>query len=240
MSSLNLAPIPVTDRLIVALDVPDAAQARALVQRLGDTVHFYKIGLELAASGQYFELLQWLLGRGKKVFADLKFYDVPATVGAAVRQMSRSGASFLTVHGDRAIMQAAAREKGASLKILAVTVLTSLDRDDLREMGIEAAPEELVLRRAQQAVACGCDGVIASGLEAARLRSTLGAGPLIVTPGIRPAEGRVVDDQKRIVTPEEAMRFGADYVVVGRPVRDAVDPAAAARRIQAALASGLK
>jgi orotidine-5'-phosphate decarboxylase len=239
VSSLNPAPIPVTDRLIVALDVPDATQARALVQRLGDTVSFYKIGLELAASGQYFELLQWLLGRGKKVFADLKFYDVPATVGAAVRQMSRTGASFLTVHGDRAIMQAAAREKGASLKILAVTVLTSLDRDDLREMGIQSAPEELVVQRAQQAVACGCDGVIASGLEAARLRATLGAGPLIVTPGIRLAEGRVVDDQKRIVTPEEAMRFGADYIVVGRPIRDAADPAAAARRIQAALASGL-
>jgi orotidine-5'-phosphate decarboxylase len=233
------ASIAARDRLIVALDVPDADGAKEIVRRLKDAVTFYKIGLELAASGQYFDLLRWLLDQDKKVFADLKFYDVPATVAAAVRQMRDTGASFLTVHGDRAIMQAAASEKGSALKILAVTVLTSLDQADLRDMGIQADPAELALARAQQAVACGCDGVIASGLEAAGLRAVLGQGPLIVTPGIRPLEGRGMDDQKRVVTPAEAVRNGADYIVVGRPIRAAADPYAAAQEIQAAIANSL-
>jgi orotidine-5'-phosphate decarboxylase len=224
------------ERLIFALDVPDLARAKALVTELGDEVAVYKIGLELATSRHYFELLDWLVGRGKKVFTDLKLYDIPATVSAAVRQLSGSGASFLTVHGDPAIMKAAAAAKGEHLKILVVTVLTSIAPQDLTAMGITLGLEELALRRAQQAVACGCDGVIASGLEAATLREKLGAGPLIVTPGIRPADASRNDDQRRVVTPTLAFESGADYIVVGRPIRDAASPAAAAAAIQAEIA----
>jgi orotidine-5'-phosphate decarboxylase len=223
------------DRLIFALDVPDLSGAQRLVERLADAVAFYKIGLELATSPHYFRLLDWLLGRDKKVFADLKLYDIPATVAAAVRQLSRSGASFLTVHGDRAIMEAAAANKGDALKVLVVTVLTSIAPRDLAEMGIGLPVEELALLRARQAVAAGCDGVIASGLEAPALRATLGARALIVTPGIRPADGERAD-QRRVVTPTQALRGGADYLVVGRPIRDAADPYRAAVAIQEEIA----
>jgi orotidine-5'-phosphate decarboxylase len=231
--------IPATERLIVALDVPDAEAAKRLVRTLDTAVRFYKIGLELATSGQYFELLHWLLERDKKVFADLKLYDVPATVAAAVRQMRATGASMLTVHGDRAIMRAAVDEKGP-LAILAVTVLTSLDESDLQDMGIRASPAELALSRARQAVDCGCDGVIASGLEAAAMRASLGAAPLIVTPGIRAAGERGTDDQKRVVTAADAIRAGADYIVVGRPVRNAPDPYTAACELQAHIAAAVE
>ena len=231
--------IPSSQRLIVALDVPDAAAARALVEELGDAVEFYKLGLELATTSGYFELLDWLLDRGKRVFADLKLYDVPATVAAAVRQLSSCGASFLTVHGDRSIMAAAAAEKG-ELQILAVTVLTSLDREDLQQMGITLDVQSLVLGRAAQAVASGCDGVIASGLEARELRANLGPEPIIVTPGIRLASDASKDDQKRIVTPGQALENGADYIVVGRPIRNAPSPRHAAESIQAELATALK
>jgi orotidine-5'-phosphate decarboxylase len=224
------------ERLIFALDVPDLAGAKRLVERLADAVAFYKIGLELATSPHYFELLDWLIGRDKKVFTDLKLYDIPATVSAAVRQISKSGASFLTVHGDRAIMEAAAAHKGDELKILVVTVLTSIAPRDLAEMGIGLSVEELATLRARQAIAAGCDGVIASGLEAPALRATLGARALIVTPGIRPAEGAAADDQRRVVTPTLALTGGADYLVVGRPIRDAADPYRAAVAIQEEIA----
>jgi orotidine-5'-phosphate decarboxylase len=224
--------IATRERLIFALDVPDLEGAKALVTRLGDSVVFYKIGLELATSRHYFELLDWLIGRDRKVFTDLKLYDIPATVSAAVHQLSRSGASFLTVHGDRAIMDAASQAKGESLKILVVTVLTSIAPSDLAAMGVQLTVEQLVLQRARQAVAAGCDGVIASGLEAAALRTTLGPQPLIVTPGIRPANGALTDDQRRVVTPTLAFRSGADHIVVGRPIRDAADPYLAATAIQ--------
>ena len=230
---------PPRDRLILALDVPDADRARALVTELGDAVRFYKIGLELAMSGEYFELLDWLLSRDKHVFADLKFYDVPATVAAAVRQVRNRGATFLTVHGDRAIMEAAAAEKGDSMRVLAVTVLTSLDKADLEEMGIHDDVRDVVVRRARLSVASGCDGVIASGHEAKDLRAALGAAPLIVTPGIRPAENTSQDDQKRIVTPATAIRDGADFLVVGRPIRGAAAPRAAAEAIQAEIEAAL-
>jgi orotidine-5'-phosphate decarboxylase len=229
--------IPNRERLIFALDVPDLAAAKALVTRLGDSVAFYKIGLELATSPHYFELLSWLLEQDKKVFTDLKLYDIPATVAAAVRQISKTGASFLTVHGDRAIMQAAGEAKGPGLKILVVTVLTSIAPQDLKEMGVGLGVEELALLRAKQAVAAGCDGVIASGLEAESLRRALGAGPLVVTPGIRPADASRNDDQRRVVTPTMAFRSGADHIVVGRPIRDAADPYAAATAIQAEITS---
>lgn len=229
--------IPNRERLIFALDVPDLDAAKSLVTTLADSVVFYKIGLELATSPHYFALLEWLIGRGKKVFTDLKLYDIPATVSAAVRQISKTGASFLTVHGDRAIMEAAANAKGDQLKILVVTVLTSIAPRDLAEMGIGIGVEELALLRAKQAAEVGCDGVIASGLEAAALRAKLGTGPLIVTPGIRPADASRNDDQRRVVTPTLAFRSGADHIVVGRPIRDAADPYAAAAAIQTEIAS---
>ena len=232
-------PIPARQRLIVALDVPGADAARALVRELGEAVEFYKIGLELMASGCYFELLDWLLARDKRVFADLKFFDIPATVAAAVRQMARRGASFLTIHGDRAIIEAAASQKG-ELEILAVTVLTSVGRDDLREMGIGMEVESLVLQRARVAVAAGADGLIASGLEAAALRAELGPGPRIVTPGVRPAGANTTDDQKRIVTPARALESGADYLVIGRPIRNAPSPRQAAEAVQAEIAAALQ
>ncbi len=231
--------IPPGQRLIVALDVPNADAARALVQELGAAVEFYKIGLELVASGSYFELLDWLLSQQKHVFADLKLYDIPATVAAAVRQLATRGASFLTVHGDRSITEAAAAEKG-HLQVLAVTVLTSINREDLREMGIEMDVESLVLERAKVAVDAGCDGVIASGLEAAPLREALGPQPLIVTPGVRPPNTGSADDQKRIVTPAQAFENGANYIVVGRPIRNAPSPRQTAEAIQADIAAALQ
>ena len=228
--------IPREERLIVALDVPSAAEARALVERVGDAVRFYKVGLELFSAGGYFELVQWLVGRGNKVFADLKLYDIPETVARAAANLRACGASFLTVHGHRSVMQAAAREKGA-LRILAVTVLTSFDEHDLEEMGASKTLEELVLSRARGAAETGCDGVIASGLEAPKLKAAFGSRLLIVTPGIRPAAARPADDQKRTVDVAQAFANGADYIVVGRPVHKAADPRVAARAIQDTIAT---
>jgi len=223
------------ERLIFALDVPDLSGAKKLVGRLRDSVVFYKIGLELATSRHYFELLDWLVANDKKVFVDLKLYDIPATVTAAVRQLARSGATFLTVHGDRGVAEAAAQAKGERLKVLAVTVLTSVAQADLADSGIALTVEELVLKRARLSIAAGCDGVIASGLEAAPLRAALPAQALIVTPGIRPADG-AAGDQRRVVTPTLAFRSGADHIVVGRPIRDATDPYRAASAIQEEIA----
>lgn len=226
--------IPPRERLIFAMDVADPAAARRLVEVLGDSVEFYKIGLELFMSGGYFELLDWLAARGRKIFVDLKFFDVPATVAAAVRQLARHGVTFATVHGNQGIMEAAAQAKGA-MKVLAVTVLTSLDRGDLDDLGFACDVERLVLSRARRAFAAGCDGVIASGLELPALRHAVDGRLLVVTPGIRPVENRPVDDQKRVVTVEQAFRDGADYIVVGRPIRDAADPRAMAESMQASI-----
>jgi orotidine-5'-phosphate decarboxylase len=226
--------IPARERLIVALDVPSAGEARALVERLGDAVHFYKVGLELFSAGGYFELIEWLRGRGCKVFADLKLYDIPETVRRAVANLRASGATFLTVHGHRSVMEAAAAEKGA-LKILAVTVLTSFDKRDLEEMGSTRTIEELVLARAKGAADSGCDGVIASGMEAPALKNAFGDRLLVVTPGIRPVADRPADDQKRAVDAAQAFAGGADYIVVGRPVRQAPDPRSAALALQASI-----
>lgn len=229
-------PIPSQERLIFALDVASAADARKLVEQLGDSVSFYKIGLELAMTGDYFELMDWLIARDKKVFADLKLFDVPATVAASVRQLKDRGATFLTVHGNQSIMEAAAANKG-SLKILAVTVLTSMDRGDMDDLGFDCDIEALVLSRARRALEAGCDGVISSGLEVPKLREHVDQQLLVVTPGIRPVENRPVDDQKRVVTVADAFSNGADYIVVGRPIRDAENPAAAAAAIQTEIAS---
>jgi orotidine-5'-phosphate decarboxylase len=219
------------------MDVPDCDRARQLAEELGDSVTFYKLGLELMMSGGYFELLDWMLARDKKVFADLKFYDIPATVGSAVRQLKDRGASFVTVHGDKSIMEAAAENKGDNLKVLVVTVLTSLDRSDLGDLGIDCDVAELVLSRAKLAFETGCDGVISSGLEAPRLRKHVDPRLLVVTPGIRPADNKPTGDQKRVVSVEQAFRNGADYIVVGRPIRDAESPRAAAESIQATIAA---
>lgn len=228
--------IPVEQRLIFALDVPDVDQAMALVQKLDGVVYFYKIGLELFLSGRGFELLDWLVARNLKVFLDLKLFDVPATVAAAVRQVAGRGATFLTVHGNQAIMEAAAASKGESLKILAVTALTSLDRGDLDDLGFSCDTGALVLSRARRALAAGCDGVVSSGLEIPALRNGVNHELLVVSPGIRPVDNRPEDDQKRVVSPRQAFEAGADYIVVGRPIRDAADPIAAAQAIQQEIA----
>ena len=219
------------------MDVPDCERARALVEELGDAITFYKIGLELMMSGEYFELLDWMLARDKKVFCDLKFFDIPATVGSAVRQLKDRGASFVTVHGNRSIMEAAAENKGDSLKVLGVTVLTSLDRGDLDDLGFDCDLEALVLSRARQALEAGCDGVISSGLEVPRLRELIDSKLLVVTPGIRPIDNKPEGDQKRVVTVETAFASGVDYIVVGRPIRDASSPQAAAEAMQASIES---
>ena len=229
--------IPTRDRLIFAMDVPDCGRARQLADELGDAVTFYKIGLELMMSGEYFELLDWMLARDKKVFCDLKFFDIPATVGSAVRSLKDRGASFVTVHGNQSIMEAAAENKGDTLKVLGVTVLTSLDRGDLDDLGFDCDIESLVLSRARRAFEAGCDGVISSGLEVPKLRAEVDNRLLVVSPGIRPVDNKPSGDQKRVVTVETAFENGADYIVVGRPIRDAKSPRAAAEEIQASIAA---
>ena len=223
------------DRLIFAMDVPDAAAARRMAEKLGDAVTFYKLGLELCMAGGYFELLDWMVGRGKQVFVDLKFFDVPATVASAVRNLHNRGITFTTVHGNQSIMEAAAEAKG-DVKVLAVTVLTSLDRGDLDDLGFQCDVEQLVLSRARRALEAGCDGVVSSGLEAKLLREFIDHRLMVVTPGIRPVENRQADDQKRVVNVEQAFTNGADYIVIGRPIRDAADPRAAAEQVQATIA----
>jgi orotidine-5'-phosphate decarboxylase len=231
----NSRSIPRRDRLIVALDVPSVNDARALVAKLGDEVAFYKLGLELFMSGGPFELVDWLVAHGKRVFVDLKFFDVPETVRGAVKALRGRGIALATVHGNQKMMEAAAAEKG-EVKILAVTALTSLDRGDLDDLGFACDVDRLVLSRARRALEAGCDGVISSGLEAPMLRRELGDRILVVTPGIRPVENRPADDQKRTVDVAQAFANGADYIVVGRPIRQAADPVAAAAAIQATIA----
>lgn len=229
--------IPTRDRLIFAMDVPDCGRARALVEELGESVTFYKIGLELMMSGGYFELLEWMLARDRQVFCDLKFFDIPATVGSAVRALKDRGAAFVTVHGNQSIMEAAAENKGDSLKVLGVTVLTSLDRGDLDDLGFDCDLEALVLSRARRALEAGCDGVISSGLEVPKLREHIDNKLLVISPGIRPVDNKPMGDQKRVVTVETAFSNGADYIVVGRPIRDAESPRAAAEAMQASIAA---
>ena len=222
--------IPDQDRLIFALDVPDLAHARRLIEKLGDSVSFYKLGLEFFLSGHYFELIHELKAADKKVFADLKLFDIPPTVGRAVAQLAKHEVDFVTVHGNDAMLKAAVDQAG-EMGVLAVTALTSLDRGDLDDLGFECDIEALVLSRAQRALALGCRGVISSGLEVSALRASV-TGPLtVICPGIRPVDN--VDDQKRTMTASQALAAGADYIVVGRPIRDADNPRQAAEAIQA-------
>lgn len=231
--------IPAAERLIVALDVPEATQAQAMVNRLGDAVQFYKIGLELCMAPGFFALLDWLRGNDKKVFVDLKFFDIPETVARAVKNIAERDAQFCTIHGNQAIMEAAAAAKSGNLKVLAVTALTSLDQGDLDDLGFQCNVADLVLSRARRALQAGCDGVVSSGLEVEKLRREAPRELICVTPGIRPVENRVEGDQKRVMTPQRAIQAGADYIVVGRPIRDAADPRAAALAIQQEIAHAL-
>lgn len=226
--------ILVRERLIFALDVSSTEEAKELVEQLGDSVIFYKLGLQLFMAGGYFELVEWLKERGKKVFVDLKFFDVPETVRSAVKQLKTRHVEFVSVHGNDEILRAAASEKNG-VKVLAVTVLTSLDNKDIQDLGFQVDVETLVLSRAKRALEIGCDGVISSGLEATALRGNLGNNFLIVTPGIRPVSN--TDDQKRTVNVKEAFLNGADYIVVGRPIRDAKNPQQKAEEIQTEIAS---
>lgn len=187
-------------------------------------------------SGDYFGFIEWLKARDKKVFVDLKFFDIPATVGRAIKALSSKGVDLATIHGNDSIMEAAANAKG-NLKVLAVTALTSLDRGDLDDLGFQCDIKELVLSRAKRALQIGCDGIVSSGLEVAMIREQLGDKLLVITPGIRPVENREDDDQKRAVSVEQAIQNGADYIVVGRPIRDAADRKAMAETIQSQIAA---
>ncbi len=227
------------DRLIVALDVPNIVQGLDLVQRLGDAVSFYKIGLGMLTGGGLALANELKHEQGKRIFLDMKLFDIGATVEAAVRGIAQYDLDFLTVHGDPQVVRAAGEgRKGRPTKILAVTVLTSLDRADLdANMIVPGAVAEIAVERAARALAAGADGVIASPQEAAAIRALPEAtGKLIVTPGVRPA-GAAVGDQKRIATPAQALRSGADHIVIGRPIWAAPDPAAAARAVVQALAA---
>ena len=226
------------DRLIFALDVPEVDRAKQLVNELGDTVSFYKIGMELMMTGDYFDLLDWLVKKNKNVFVDLKLFDVPATVSKAVKRLSKRGAYFTTIHGNQSMMEAAAAEKG-DLKVLAVTALTSLDQGDLNDMGFTCDVQELVVSRAKRALSSGCDGIVASGLELEHIRNEVDQKLVIVTPGIRPVLNRPTDDQKRVVTVEQAFQWGADHIVVGRPIKNATNPREAAELIQKSITNSI-
>lgn len=229
----NRRRIPAPERLIFALDVPDIDRARSLVHQLGDQVQFYKLGLEFFLSGSYFELADELKQAGKRVFADLKLFDIPPTVGRATAQLARRDVDFLTVHGNDGMLAEAVANRG-EMGILAVTALTSLDQGDLDDLGFQCDVERLVLSRARRALEIGCSGVISSGLEVAALRRDVDDRLIAVCPGIRPVANR--DEQKRTLSAGEAFAAGADYIVVGRPIRDAEDPAAAAAGIQEEIA----
>ncbi len=228
---LSKKAIPARERLIMALDVPSIPEAQALVEELADSVVFYKVGMELFMSGDYFAFIEWLKTQNKKVFVDLKFFDISATVGRAIKALSNKGVDLATIHGNDAIMEAAVENKG-DLKVLAVTALTSLDRGDLDDLGFKCDVRDLVLSRAKRALQIGCDGIVSSGLEVAMIRQELDHRLLVITPGIRPVDNRVDDDQKRVVSVEQAFSNGADYIVVGRPIRDAENRKEMAEKIQ--------
>ncbi len=221
--------IPLNKRIIFALDVSTPAEAQGWVEKLEDQIKFFKVGLQLFLGGG-FSIVDWIVKRDLEVMLDLKFFDVPQTVSSAVKQLQGRGITYTTVHGNDAMLQAAAEAKG-EIKILAVTVLTSLDQGDLTDLGFQCSPEELVLSRARRALQVGCDGVVASGLEAPKIREALGAKFFIVVPGVRPVENRP-DDQKRIVDVKSAFLNGADHIVVGRPIRQAPDPEALIQEMQ--------
>lgn len=225
--------ISLNERIIFALDVSSTDEAKRWVKTLEAHTRFFKVGLQLFLGGG-FDIIEWILKRNLRVFMDLKFFDVPETVKLAVTALSDKGVSFATVHGNDAILRAAV-EAAQGVQILAVTVLTSLDEADTRDLGFECSIPDLVLSRARRALEIGCSGVISSGLEAPVLRKELGDSFLVVVPGIRPGEN--IDDQKRTVDPRKAFENGADHIVVGRPIRDASDPTAVIKDMQAQIQS---
>ncbi|MDA3969900.1 MAG: orotidine-5'-phosphate decarboxylase, partial [Desulfobulbaceae bacterium] len=218
--------IPLNERIILALDVETADQARDLVRKTESKLGYYKVGLQLFMA-DWFDTVDWIIDRGHKVMLDLKFFDIPETVKLAVAQIRSHGVSLATIHGNDAIIKAALTERG-EVKLLAVTVLTSFGEDDLRAMGMTQSIADLVHFRAKRALELGCDGVVCSGMEAARLRDSLGEKLIMVTPGIRPGANVMdhADDQTRIMTAQKAIIAGADHVVVGRPITRASDPLA--------------
>ncbi len=230
--------IPLRDRIILALDVDHPDKARELVEKTESHLGFYKVGLQLFLA-DWFGTVDWLIGRGHRVMLDLKLHDISATVGLAVAQLAEHGVTFATVHGEAPVVRAAAAAAGARVGILAVTVLTSLAEDDLRQSGITMALPDLVLHRARLALAAGCRGVVASGREAALLRRELGRDFAIVTPGIRPGSTLLnkSDDQNRVMTAGKAIAAGADYLVVGRPISQSVEPLAVIEAMQAEIIS---
>ncbi|MDC1027050.1 orotidine-5'-phosphate decarboxylase [Candidatus Thioglobus sp.] len=229
--------IKIEDRLIFALDVPEVSEAKKIVTELDDSVNFYKIGMELLMTGQYFELLDWLIANDKKVFVDLKFFDVPETVGRTIARLSDYGATFATIHGNQALMEKAVENKN-NLKILAVTALTSLDRGDLDDLGFDCDVKDLVISRAKRAFEAGCDGIVSSGLEVPYIREHVDNKLIAVTPGIRPVAND--DDQKRVVDVATAFKSGSDYIVVGRPIKNAENRYEAATNIQKIIRSSFE
>lgn len=223
--------ISAKDKLILALDTPDLASAKKIVEDLGDAVGFYKIGLEMMMSGSYFTMIEFLKSKNKKIFADLKLYDIPQTVARAVRNLAQYEVDLLTIHAANYEMMAQAAQNKGKTKIIAVTVLTSLEQNDLNEMGFDAriSVDELVLKKAALALEAGLDGVVASALETQKLREKLGNDFLIVTPGIRLEKSN--DDQKRTASALEALSYGASHLVVGRPITQSENPRATAQKI---------
>jgi orotidine-5'-phosphate decarboxylase len=231
--------IPLNERIILALDVENADQAKELVRKTESHINFYKVGLQLFMAS-WFEIVDWLSARGHKVMVDLKFFDIPETVKLAVAQLNNRGVTFTTIHGNDPIIRAAVEAKG-DITLLAVTVLTSFGHEDMQAMGMTQSIEDLVYFRAKRALELGCDGVVSSGLEAKRLRDKLGKKLLIVTPGIRPGANieESEDDQQRIITAKRAITGGADYLVVGRPISKAADPVAVIASLQKEIKQGL-
>lgn len=217
-----MSEIALNERIIVALDVDHPDKAKELVKKCESHIGYYKVGLQLFM-GSWFETVDWIVDRGHKVMLDLKFFDIPETVKLAVEQVNSRGVSLATIHGNDPIIRAALEAKG-DMKLLAVTVLTSFGEEDMRAMGMTQSIADLVYFRAKRALNLGCDGVVSSGLEAEKMRNELGEKLLIVTPGIRPGDNVVEDDQKRVMTAGAAIRAGANHVVVGRPITKAADP----------------
>ncbi len=233
MKNINL-----NERIIFALDVPTPDEAKQWVRKLDGDIKFFKVGLELFLSG-WWDIVDFIIDRGNQVMLDLKFFDIPETVHLAIQQVKDRGVSLTTIHGNDAIIKAAVKDRG-NVKVLAVTVLTSFDESDMRQMGMTGSVEDLVLIRAKKAFALGCDGVVSSALEAKPLRDALGDGFFIVTPGIRPESSvKGEDDQKRIATARNAIINGADHVVIGRPIRTAEDPISTIKKLQDEIAQGL-
>jgi orotidine-5'-phosphate decarboxylase len=231
--------IPINERIIFALDVSSHEEAMDLVEKLDGDIKFFKVGLQLFLAG-WFPTIEAIIKRGNKVMVDLKFFDIPETVKLAVDQLKNRGVTFATVHGNDPILKAATQDK-KGLKILAITVLTSFGENDMKEMGMTGSIRDLVLLRSKKALEIGCDGVVSSALEADEIRKELGSNFLIVTPGIRPGANIEdnEDDQKRIATAKEAFINGADYVVIGRPIRNSDDPIALIKSLQAEIEEGL-